>query len=328
VLTGLKIRAYEFLAKREFFTRMALRKEWKTFIMVDPEGKVVESANYCPEWFAGLVSGGESYFFKEGGFGGFDKLSFPDSNTTYGNMLVNQYKPGQVDAELVPSFVPLAITGVEVKEDSVIFSERGIGGGPDLIRMWARSGKRYVETPLKSGGAHFEIEYPLYRKVVIGIDDTDSAVKGATFSTALRIAAILEKAMKDVKFLRMTIVLNWPNNPHKTTNNASSGLVFAVKPGNEEKLVSEFEKLARRYTISKDTGMAVMNKVQVPELLKAYANKVKSVEVEVSEAYKAAEQTGIRPIPITGERGLIGALSAVGLVDHSGRAITPVKAGS
>jgi methanogenesis imperfect marker protein 11 len=304
---------------------MALGKQWKAFMMADPDNEAVEQAQLVPEWFSGLVSGGESWLFNEGGYGGFDKLSYPDSNTAYGNLLVFQYKPGQVDAECVPSFVPLAITGVEVKEDSIVFSERGIGGGPDLIRMWTYSARRHVETPLKGGGASFEIEYPLYRKVVIAIDDTDSSTKGATFSTALQIATILDKAIKDVKFLRMTISLNWPQNPNKTTNNASSALVFAVRPGKEEELVREFTKLAKKSTISKETGMAVMNRVRVPEELKAYATKVKSVQVDVSEAYKVAEQTGVRAIPITGERGLIGALSAIGGVDNSGQAATPVR---
>jgi methanogenesis imperfect marker protein 11 len=324
MLTGMKLRVYDFLGRKEFFRRMALRKMWQTFVMADQDGQAVESAQLVPGWFAGLVMGAESHYLKDGGFGGFDKLSYTDSNTAYGNLLSFQYKPGHVDAECVPSFVPLAITGVEVKEDSVVFSERGVGGGPDLIRMWANSARRYVETPLKGGGASFEIEYPLYRKVVIAVDDTDSSVKGATFSTALQIATILDKVFKDARFLRMTISMNWPQNPDKTTNNASSALVFAVKPGKEEELVSGFEKLVRKYTISKETGMAVMNRVRVPQQLKDYAMKVKSVHVDVSETYKVAEQTGVRPIPITGERGLIGAFSAVGLVDQSGKAATPL----
>lgn len=293
--------------------------------MVDPDNQIVESANFYPNWFSGWIQGGDSYFLGGGGgFGGFDTISYPESRTTTGNMLSIQYKPGKVDAELVPSFVPLAITGVEVKKDSVVFSERGIGGGPDLIRMWACAAKRYVETPLKQGGKAFDIEYPIHRKVVIGLDDTDSSIKGATFKTALEIASIIDLGMKDVKFLRLTLSFNWPKNPDKTTNNASSALVFAAKPGKEEELIREFTKLAKKASISKDTGMAVMTRIQAPEQLKTYAMKVKSEKVYVAEAHKVAEQTGIRTIQITGERGLIGALSAIGLVDNPGRAITPI----
>jgi tRNA(Ile2) C34 agmatinyltransferase TiaS len=101
-------------------------------------------------------------------------------------------------------------------------------------------------------------------------------------------------------------------------------LVFAVKPGKEEELIKEFRRLAAKVTISKETGMAVMTKLQAPESLKAYAMKVKTVQVGVSEAYKAAEEAGVRTIPITGERGLIGALSAIGLVDEVEKALTPI----
>jgi methanogenesis imperfect marker protein 11 len=327
MLTGVKLRLYESLGKKEFFRRMALKKEFKAFMMVDPSGQVIEAANYWANWVSGLASGASSFLFKNGGVGGYDKLVYPDSETVYGNLHSTQYKPGKVDAELVPSFVPLAVTGVEVKNGSVVFSERGIGGGPDLIRLLAGTGKRYVETPLKGGGVSFDIEYPIYRKVVISLDDTDSSVKGATFSTALQISSILSRALKGVQFLRMTISLNWPQNPVKTTNNASSALVFAVEPGKEEELVREFTRLATKATISKETGMAVMDKVRAPEQLKAYSMKVKSVQVDVSETYKVAEQTGVKTIPITGERGLIGAVSAIGLVDDPGRAVTPIGVG-
>jgi len=327
MLTKLRVRVYEFLANKERFRRMAMKKEFKAFMMADPDDKAIEAATLSPTWFSALLARGEQYFLKGGGYAGFDKLTYPDSNTSYGNLWVAQHKPGSVDVKLVPSYVPLAITKIEIKGDCVVLSNRGIGGGPDLIRMSATAARRCVETPLEGGGTSFEMEYPLYRKVVIGIDDTDSAAKGATFATGLRIASILDKAVKDVKFLRMTISLNWPNNPHKTTNNASSAFVFAVKPGKEEELISQFVKLAHKYTISEDTGVAVMNRVRIPEQLEAYARKVKSVMVDVSETYEVAKEVGLRLIPITGERGLIGAASAIGLVDHAEEAMTPVKNG-
>ena len=122
----------------------------------------------------------------------------------------------------------------------------------------------------------------------------------------------------------MTISLNWPKNPAKTTNNASTALVFATKPEREGELISKFRELATKYTISKETGMTVMRKVQAPQPLMEYARKVKSVFVDVSETFKVSKQVGVEAIPITGERGLIGALSAVGLVDNPGEATCPV----
>jgi methanogenesis imperfect marker protein 11 len=323
LLAGLKIRAFEYLAKQEFIRQRALKKQFKSYYMVDPDTGVVESSMYVPEWGHSLTMG--DFSGTEAGARAIkNSLALPGSSQTHGNYQVTLYRPGHVDIECVPTLVPLVLTGVEITEDSVIFSEKGIGGAPDLIRLFTSSCKRRVETPMNGGGVSFEIEYPLYRKVVIGLDDTDSSTKGATFVTALRIAGIVEKVVKGTKFLRLTLSLNWPRNPAKTTNNASSALVFAVKPGREEELINQFTRLATRYTISKETGMTAMNKVQAPEPLITYARKVKSVHVDISEAFKVADQTGVRAIPITGERGLIGALSATGLVDHPGEAISPV----
>lgn len=323
MLAGLKTRTYEYLAKQEFIRQRALKKQFKSFHMVDPDTEVVESLIYMPEWATGLPMG--DFSGTEAGARAIkSSLALPSSAATHGNQLVTLFKPGHVDIELVPTLVPLAVTEVEIKEDSVILSMKGIGGAPDMIRMFTSGCKRRVETPINGGGVSFEVEYPLYRKVVIGLDDTDSSTKGATFVTALRIAGIVEKVVKETKFLQLTISLNWPKNPAKTTNNASSAVVFAVKPGREEQLVNQFTRLATRYTISKETGMTVMNKVQAPEPLKTYARKVKSVHVDISEAYRVSDQTGVRAIPITGERGLIGALSATGLVDHPGEAMSPV----
>ncbi len=55
----------------------------------------------------------------------------------------------------------------------------------------------------------------------------------------------------------------------------------------------------------------------------AYSRKVKFEEVDVPEVYKVAEKVGARLIPITGERGLIGALSVVGLIDSPAEAVVP-----
>jgi methanogenesis imperfect marker protein 11 len=323
LLAGLRIRAYEYLSKQEWIRQRTLRKQFKSFNMVDPDTEVVESSLIIPDWAHGLAMG--DFSGTEAGARAIkSSLAIEGSTVTYGNQLVTLYKPGHVDIECVPTLVPLVVTGVEITEDSVIFSEKGIGGAPDLIRMGTSDCKRRVETPVNGGGVSFEVEYPLYRKVVIGLDDTDSSTKGATFVTALRIAGIVEKIVKETKFLRLTISLNWPKNPAKTTNNASSAVVFAVKPGKEEELINQFTRLATRYTISKETGMTAMNKVQAPGPLITYARKVKSVHVDISEAYKVSDQTGVRAIPITGERGLIGALSATGLVDRPGEAISPV----
>ncbi len=325
MLTNIKIRTYDFLGHREFFKKRYLKKQWNAIALMGEDGDAIETVNRCPTWFGSLVSNARTYFLRGQGVGGIADLSYPMANSTFGDLFVNQLRIGKVDAELIPSFVPLAITEVKPMQKSVVVSYKGIGGGPDLIRLWSSGALRCTEHPANPHGRAFDTEYELFTKVVIGIDDTDSSVKGATFNTALQLASILNRSSKDYRFLRLTLSLNWPANPAKTTNNASSGLVFAVTPGKEEQLARDFERLIRKYTISKETGMAVMNRVRAPEVLKAYSRKVKREQVTVEEAFKAAQAAGVKAIPITGERGLIGALSVVGLVDDAEEAVTPVK---
>jgi len=323
LLAGLRNSAYEFLATKEYVRQRALREQFKTYNMIDSSGEVVEDSKYMPSWALGLFGG--DFSGSAAGVNAIKKgLAIEGSWSCIGNQFTTLYKTGHVDLDCVPTLVPLVVTGVELKENTVVFTEKGIGGAPDLLRMITCDCLRRTETPTNGGGVSFEVEYPLYSKVVVGLDDTDSSIKGATFVTALRIASLVEKMVKGTKFLRLTISLNWPRNPVKTTNNASSAVVFAVKPGKEKEVINQFTRLATKYTISKETGMTAMNKVQAPEPLKAYARRVKSVHVDVSEAFKVAEQTGVEAIPITGERGLIGALSATGLVDRPGEAISPV----
>ncbi len=326
MLTSLKIKGYEFLSHQEYFKQRYLKKQWRSIALMDVEGTAVETVSKCPTWFASLVSGATNYFLSGQGVAGVTDLAYPMPNQMFGDLFINQLKVGKAEnTHLVPSYVPLAITEVEPKEKSVVVSYKGIGGGPELIRLWSSGALRCTEKPANPKGRAFDTEYPLYRKVVIGVDDTDSSTKGATFSTALQLASILDRSSRDFKFLRLTLSLNWPANPAKTTNNAASGLVFAVKPGREKELVSSFERLIRRATVSKQTGMVVMEKIRSPDVLKTYARKVKREQVTVDEAFKAAEEAGVQAIPITGERGLIGALAVVGLVDHAQEAVTPVN---
>jgi methanogenesis imperfect marker protein 11 len=324
MLTGFKIKTYDFLGRQEFFKKRYLKKQWNSIALVGEDDDAVETAIRCPTWFSSLVTGATSYFIKGQGVGGLNDLAYPLQNSILGDLWIAQYKFGKTQADLVPSLVPLAIEEVKKLKKSVVVTFKGIGGGPDLIRLWSSGALRCTERPLNPEGRAFDTEYKLYSKVVIGVDDTDSAVKGATFNTALQSASVLDRSSKDFHFLRLTLSLNWPANPVKTTNNASSALVFAVTRGKEEELVRDFERLIRKYSISKETGMVVMNKIRAPEVLKTYARKVKREHVTVDEAFKAAEQAGVRAITVTGERGLIGALAAVGLVDDVEEAVTPV----
>jgi methanogenesis imperfect marker protein 11 len=319
----LKLRFYNFFGNMAYFRNWQIRKEWRVIMMADPEGETVERVSFSPSWFGSMTTQDIAKGFSKIAKDHVETLDCADGGGTYGNMIVQHFKTGEIDVRLIPSYMPWAVTRVVVEGDSIFFAQKGIGGAPDLLRLWAVVAKRYTEKPMDGGGVIFESEYPLYRKIVIGLDDTDTAAKGATVNTARTIAVKLGRAIRGVEFLRFVVSLNWPHNPYKTTNNASSGMVFAVRPGKEEELINWFVKLAKKNSFSKETGLAVMNRVRMPEELVAYSRKVKMEEVDVSETYEVAEKVGARLIPITGERGLIGALSVVGLIDSPSEALIP-----
>lgn len=330
MLTGLRLRVYESLANMSFLRKRAIRKQWKAFAMADSEGKAVEFVQFRPTGH-GIATGVRPIADKKANVEMWAqrvKLVYPDTPFHFSSLSVVHLKPGDYgEAEMIPSFMPLAFTRVQIREDSIMISQRGIGGAPAGLRLLGSAARKTVETPLQGGGSHFDMEFPLYRKVVIGLDDTDSATKGATVMVAMQIGNMLGKALKGVEFLRRGVTFNWPDNPYKTTNNASSVLVFAARPERVEELIEWSAKLARKYTISEDTGMAAISMVRMPEELKSYSRKVKRELVDVSETHEVAKQVGARLIPIKGEssRGLIGALSAIGLVDQPREAFVPVR---
>ena len=172
-----------------------MKRQFKNFMMVDSERKIIECATYGPSYLLGMANA--DFTTSEAGAQAAKKRQEIASDPiVHGNMIIITYKPGYNDLECVPTLVPSILNRVELTENSVILSTKAIGGAPEFVRMLAADAIRCDETPMKGGGVNFEVEYPLYNKVVIGLDDTDSSTKGATFVTGLRIASILEKAIK------------------------------------------------------------------------------------------------------------------------------------
>jgi len=176
-----------------------------------------------------------------------------------------------------------------------------MAGGVKRVQIYERGGGG------ETGKA--DLILPLKHKIIIGIDDTDKSEAGATWSLGNELALKIEKeGIAD--YLRHSIVQLYSQTPYKTTNCVSITLTFAVEPQREDHLIERFKQLLQENTFSKDTGMAVYNGVNPPNL-EAYAIRAKTVLVEVEEAKEVAKKNGVKLIKITGERGLIGALAAI-----------------
>jgi hypothetical protein len=134
MFTSIKIKTNDFLGKQEYFKQRYLKKQWSSIAM-SGEDDAIETSSQCPTWFSALIAGAGSYFLRGEGVAGIHDLAYPMTTSLFGDLFVNQFKIGQTDAKLIPSYVPLAITEVKPLAKSVVVTYKGIGGGPDLIRL-------------------------------------------------------------------------------------------------------------------------------------------------------------------------------------------------
>ena len=160
---------------------------------------------------------------------------------------------------------------------------------------------------------------PKLQKVVIGIDDTDTKEKGATWTLAHNVGVELSK--RGFEYINHVIVQLYPHNPNKTQNCVAIALVFAVKPGERDKLIEEARELFKESTLSQKTSMAVLDGIKIPEKLREYSMATKQSMMSLEEAEKTAKELGIDLIEVTGSHGKIGALAALGLYNDIKEAV-------
>jgi len=162
-----------------------------------------------------------------------------------------------------------------------------------------------------SRAVELRLTTPLHRRLVIGLDDTDTKEKGATWVLGLKMA----REMPHAVFLSHKIVQLNPRAPQKTTNCSSTAVSFAVAPDDVEKAVDWAKGFVADNTYSSETAMAVLIGLDVPRGLVRFGAQAKDTILSIHDAEHAAEKAGLRLIEVTGRRGLIGAAAGVGCVD-------------
>lgn len=278
----------------------------KVITMVD--GDQVEIVEYHP-----CIGGSEWIVYQYKRSSNLVKKSKRDGNKhTY---LVNT---GKSDMNLKASFSAAGIEEVSVEGDEVKVIHAGLAGagvGAAMCRGMAEGVKR-VELYDIGGGSKVgraAVVTPKLEKVVIGVDDTDTKEKGATWTLANNVGMRLGKM--GFEYLDHVIVQLFPHNPNKTQNCVAIALVFAVKPGERDKLIEEARKLLKESTLSDKTAMAILDGIGIPEKLREYSMAAKKSMITLEEAEKAGKDMGIQFVEVTGAQGKIGALGALGLYD-------------
>ncbi len=284
----------------------------KVLTMVD--GNMVEIVEYHP-----CVGGSEWMVYQYGRSSNIVKSAQRD-----GNKHTYLVKVGKSDLNLKASYSAAGIEEVSVEGDEVKVVHAGLAGagvGAAMCRGMAEGVKR-VELYDIGGGSKVgraAVVTPKLQKIVIGVDDTDTKEEGATWTLANNVGIELSKM--GFEYINHVIVQLYPHNPNKTQNCVAIALVFAIKPGNRERIIEETCKLLKKHTLSSKTSIAVLDGISVPEKLREYAEAAKKSMIYLEEAEEAAKEIGIELVEVTGSEGKIGALAALGLYNDIEEAV-------
>ena len=241
-----------------------------------------------------------------------------------GNKHTYLLQTGKSDMSLKPSLHAAGIEEVQIEGDEVRVVHAGLAGagvGAAMCRGMAQGVKR-VELYDVGGGSKVgraAVVTPVMEKVVLGIDDTDTPEEGATWTLANNTGVELGKM--GFEYLDHVTVQLYPHNPNKTQNCVSIALVFAVKPGEKDKLIEKASEILKKHTLSDKTAIAVLEGLTIPEKLREYGIAAKKSMIYLEETQKVAREVGVELVEVTGARGEIGALAALGLYDDIDEAV-------
>ncbi len=243
------------------------------------------------------------------------------SSRNLGDWFRYMLKPGCVNLDLVSSKRSAGIESVLVKGGEVEITYAGLGGGgvgATLSRAKADDVLSYEVTECGGGRvARGTIVLPRRERLIIGVDDTDSKTTGATWTLIHNIASKVDRP--EARYVSHSLVQLFPV-PTKTQNCVSTAVEFACLPGKEEGMLADFKALLKKYSVSKQTGMAVFRDFD-PSSLLAYAQRCRRERVLYEDALEAARDAGVQ-ILLNGQ-GLIGALAALPFYARPDESVVP-----
>ena len=245
-----------------------------------------------------------------------------------GNKHVYIAKEGKSPLDLKASYNAAGIEEIIISDSEVKVTHSGLAGagvGAGMCRGLGE-GVKYIELHEEGGGSKVgsaTVVTPNLKKVIIGIDDTDTKDEGATWTTAHNIG--MELKNKGFEYIDHIIVQLYPKNPYKTQNCVGVAITFAVAEDKKENLIKNVIKLLKRDTLSDKTSIAILEGLTIPDKLRNYSIEAKTRMIDVNEAEKLADELNIKLIEVTGQKGKIGALAAIGLSDDPKEAVKIYK---
>ena len=210
------------------------------------------------------------------------------------------------------------MSSLKVEGDEIRTTWYGIAGASVGIGACLPQSSDVIRTEypddFKIGGgfkANVDIITPKLVRVVIGVDDTDTKLKGATWSTALSMAASCPIG----RFIDHKIIQLNPKSPTKTTNCCATAVSFAIREKEIPDLIEYCYKYLKERSYSEDAVMTVYQGIEMPKELRDFGWSAKSIMYTVADAEKVAADCGVQVISVTGTSGAIGAVAAIGCFD-------------
>ncbi len=225
----------------------------------------------------------------------------------YGSSMRYSVREGKADISLVSSVSAAGIEAVVVGDETIEITYAGLGGGGVGASMSRALAEDVIDYELTEAGGSRKskgtIILPRRKRVLIGVDDTDTKEEGATWSLVHNIATEVDN--RNARYLSHALVQLYPV-PHKTQNCVSTVVEFGCI--DETKLVRDFGRLLAKYTLSENTGMVVLQDFDASAMVE-YGKLVKSKHVSIETTLKTVKKANA-DILIDG-RGIIGAAAAL-----------------
>ncbi len=232
---------------------------------------------------------------------------------------------GETSLNLESGVRAAGVESVEVRDGEVRVTHAGLAGagvGAALSRGCAEGVSR-VEIHEEGGGSRLgraTVVTPELRRLVIGVDDTDTEEEGATWSAVDVICHRLEDEA-GVFYSRHVIVQLYPKTPHRTRNCAAVVVELGVPPKRVEKVKRKFLKMLKEVSFSDHTYAAFWDRLEFPKELRDLGDAAKRRIVSREEVDEVVEICEIEVVSIgDGERGRIGAVAALPFIDDHGLA--------
>lgn len=215
------------------------------------------------------------------------------------------------------------ICSLSIDGDRVRTRWKGIAGASVGVGACLPQADDVIETiypdDFKMGGAYVvETEIVTRKRVrlIIGVDDTDTPLEGASWVLTMR----LGRECPYGKFLNHKIVQLNPMAPNKTTNCCSTAVSFAATEDEVPKIIEFAKDFIKKESFSDDTVMTTFIGLKIPEGLMKWSWDAKSILYTIEDAVAVARDNGVDIHYLTGDKGTIGAVAAIGCFDLGLRA--------